>query len=191
MGAPGDIGTSKTMWGEWDHPWGWGSFPRHWGPLRDNGNPPPGKGSLPSLCPTTLGYWGALGSSTPTTGEPYWDPWGCDTGAPSLGMLWPPSDLPFSHYRGFSGAASRRTWCTHVTGRGTARLTRSPGTGASSAASRSASRSECPRKVRGGLGWGPPKVGDPPKTSLKGLVVSQWAWECSCSCEGFGKRLGL
>lgn len=41
--------------------------------------PPWETGAPQALCPT-LGCWGA-------TGEPYWDPWGWDTGAPSLGVL--------------------------------------------------------------------------------------------------------
>ena len=49
--------------------------------------------------------------------------------------------------RGFSAAASRRTWCTHVTGRRTALSTRWRGTAVSTAACRGALPWECPKSV--------------------------------------------
>ncbi len=51
-----------------------------------------------------------------------------------------------SHRASF-GEASRRTWCTLVTGRRTASSTKSPATAASTVGCRSAWKSGCPRSV--------------------------------------------
>lgn len=54
--------------------------------------------------------------------------------------------IPLSSRASFGGA-SRRTWCTRVTGRRTASSTRSPGTAASTAGCRNAWKWACPRSV--------------------------------------------
>lgn len=68
MGAPG--GTAGPVGGV-GPPWGMGTPQGQWEPS--------GKWEPPKPCAPP---W--------DTGEPCWDPWGCDTRAPSLGVPWPP-----------------------------------------------------------------------------------------------------